>query len=288
MSVIGKLMDNELLKIEAAYKRLIGSEVFLSPYLNEKINNALNGAPLPTAKDWKEYFDVKIEKMNYNELELYYSLSPQQKKDVIEAGALIEYVLFETVKNKIGWGLLTDSGIKEIKNVLKENSSKGLLEVGCGSGYWTKVLSSRLNIDVQGCELNKREDTPRSKYWNALNMSAVDALNKFNDYDVILIWTDPGGVGMDVVNNIKPGRNLIVSGNIEVTGSLEFYKALDLHFDIESHKPALSFSGSNERTYILKKRETPKKEEDNLKIFESQFLSFRSVLSVFAKKIKHK
>lgn len=280
-------IDIEMKKVEEAFNRIVRSEALLGSNLIEKLDKALSGGKLPSEKEWKEYFKNDLKSMSLNEFVTYYKLTEEQKNDIETANYLIEYLLFETVKQKIGWGLLTEPAVKSIKKTLQENNSKGLLEVGCGSGYWTKVLSSRLDIDVQGCDLFKRKDTPKSKYFNTLNISAVEALDTFKDYDVLMVWTDTGSVGLEVAKKMTPGRFLIISGNIEVTGSLDFYKSLDRYFDIQEHKSALSFSGANERTYILQKRESPKLEKDNLKIFETQFVRFKNFLN-FNMKIKHR
>lgn len=238
---------------------------------------------------WKEYFSNNISKLKSIEMfSAFYGLNESQHKDLENCAYLLEYVQYETVKNKVGWGILTESGVQTIKGSLEAKESNGILEIGCGSGYWSKVLSNRLSVDVKACDINKRTDTPKPKYYEALNLNAIEAMNRFPNYDILMIWTDPGSVGLDVVSNMKPGQSLIISGNIEVTGSKDFYKNLDIWFDIEAHKSAISFSGVSERTYILKKRDNPKDENENLKIFESQFVQLRPSVFMGKKQIKFK
>lgn len=281
--------DDEMLEVEAAFQRIVSSGVILTNDIKERLEGALSGGKLPSSAMWKEYFSNNISKLKSIEMfSAFYGLNESQHKDLEKCAYLLEYVQYETIKNKVGWGILTEASVQAIKGSLEAKASKGILEVGCGSGYWSKVLSNRLGIDVQACDINKRTDTPKPKYYKSLVLNAIEAMNRFPNYDILMIWTDPGSVGLDVVNNMKPGQSLIISGNIEVTGSKDFYKNLDIWFDIESHKAAISFSGANERTYILKKRDTPKCENENLKVFESQFVQLKPSMFIGKKKIKFK
>ncbi len=77
---------------------------------------------------WKDYFSNNISELKSIEIfSAFYGLNESQHKDLEKCAYLLEYVQYETVKNKVGWGILTESGVQAIKGSLEAKESNGIL-----------------------------------------------------------------------------------------------------------------------------------------------------------------
>lgn len=200
-----------------------------------------------------------------------YSLSKDEIQLLKDCDCFVEELSAHTIRNYIGWGIPTEENIHHITNKLKEKNTSGILEIGCGSGYWSAILKNRLDIDVQACEINLRGDTPKPKFFNALNVNAEEALSLFPNYDILLVWPDINNVANQVIEKMKAGQLLFLETSIDVTANREFYKDLDIWFDLKSFNDSIAFSGSLQKTYILEKRTTPKTSLENDSFFSNQY-----------------
>lgn len=270
-----------LIKANNAFSTLIDLRSIIPDEFKIKLFNALEGKPLPSLEEWREFLHFEFFLHGFENLNsLGYSLSKDEIQLLKDCDCFVEELAVHTIRDYIGWGIPTEENITNIIHKLQDKKSSGLLEIGCGSGYWSSILKKRLNIDVQACEINLRSDTPKPRFFNALNMNAEQAMNLFPDYDILLVWPDTNKVGHEVIQKMKPGQILFLETSIPVSANKDFYTFLDLNFNLQEIKESISFSGSFEKTYILEKRESPKNELENNLFFSNQY---KPLFSKFSK-----
>lgn len=271
------IMTNEqisqsLIKSDNAFSTLIELKTIIPDNLKVKLFQATQGGILPSLEEWTDFLHFEFYLHGFSNLNnMGYSLSQNEIQLLKDCDCFVEELSSHTIRNYIGWGIPTEENVNNIVEQLENKQSVGLLEIGCGSGYWSSIFKHRLNIDVQACEINLRGDTPRPKFFNALNINAEEAMSLFPNYDILLVWPDINNVANQVIHKMNPGQILFLETNIDVTANRDFYKDLDLWFDLKSFNASIAFSGSPQKTYILEKRNTPKSELENTSFFSNQY-----------------
>lgn len=94
---------------------------------------------------------------------------------------IIMYKLRNFAIKRYGFAIPSIELIEEIKK------SKKVLEVGAGSGYLSKILEHYIDIKATD-SYTKKYRFMHGKYNNVQNMSAVKAINKYPDRDVLMSW----------------------------------------------------------------------------------------------------
>lgn len=268
-------ISQSLIKSDKAFSTLIELKSIIPDAMKVKLFNATKGGILPSLKEWTDFICFEFYLNGFSNLNtIGYSLSKDEIQLLKDCDCFVEELTAHTIRDYIGWGIPTEENINNIILQLNNKKSSGLLEIGCGSGYWSSVLKSRLEIDVQACEINLRCDTPKPKFFNALTINAEEAMLSFPNYDILLVWPDINNVGNQVIQKMNPGQLLFLETNIDVTANRDFYKELDIWFDLKSMNDSIAFSGSSQKTYILEKRLTPKNEVENNLFFSNQYKSY--------------
>lgn len=265
-------ISQSLIKSDNAFSTLIELKSIIPDALKVQLFKATQGEPLPSLEEWTDFLHFEFYLHGFHNLnKMGYSLSKDEIQLLSDCDCFVEELTSHTIRNYIGWGIPTEENINHIVQQLNKKKSVGLLEIGCGSGYWSSVLKSRLSIDVQACEINLRSDTPKPKFFNALSINAEDAISLFPNHDILLVWPDINNVANQVIQKMKSEQLLFLETSIDVTANKEFYKDLDLWFDLKSSNDSIAFSGSSQKTYILQKRNTPKNEIENDWFFSNQY-----------------
>lgn len=265
-------ISQSLLKSDNAFSTLIELRSIIPDKLKVQLFQATQGGKLPSLKEWTEFLHFEFYLHGFSNLnKIGYSLSEDEIQLLKDCDCFVEELASHTIRNYIGWGIPTEENVNNMIEQLQNKKSSGLLEIGCGSGYWSSFLKNRLNIDVQACEINLRGDTPKPKFFNALPINAENAISLFPDYDILLVWPDINNVANQVIKKMKPGQLLFLETSIDVTANKEFYKELDVWFNLKFLNDSISFSGSSQKSYILEKRNTPKNELENDLFFSNQY-----------------
>lgn len=265
-------ISESLQRSSNAFSDLMDLKSIIPDEIKVKIFKATEGSALPTLVEWTNFLRFEFYLHGFENLNtMGYSLSKDEIQLLKDCDCFVEDLAAHTMRNYIGWGIPTEENIQNIISTLEYKKSVGILEIGCGSGYWSSILKSRLDIEVQACEINIRHDTPKPKFFKALEMNAQDAMKHFPDFDILLVWPDINNVGNEVVSLMKPGQLLFLETSIDVTANREFYKTLDSDFDLKSVQQSIAFSGSLQHTYIIEKRISPKNALDNSHFFEHQY-----------------
>lgn len=258
-----KMIDIKIENSEKSYSNLIKKRTIIPICLQKKLENALLGGKLPTKLEWDEYHnDLESFSLTNKFLISKYKFifSKEDIFDLNNVNYFMEALFHQTLKNQIGWGIPTEEGICQIVNYLLEKKSNGLLEIGMGSGFYNQVLKSRLskfNIDVTGCELNLRNDTPKPFFSESLELDGVNALKKFPQYDILFVWPDTNDISELIIKKMNTNQSLILDTNIEVSGNQNFYNEIDQMFIIKNSLNSKSFSGGDSDLFILEKQESP-------------------------------
>jgi hypothetical protein len=165
-----------------------------------------------------------------------------------------------TIRRHYGWGI----PCREALDLAAPHvaAAGGFIEVGAGTGYWTKVLSARSETNgIAVDDRSWRADAWRSEdAWTEINrMDGTDAVEMIAKLPVLMVWTDPGTIGERIADQMEPGRLLMLAGPLHCTGSTAFTERLDTWFDLVEETIATGATGSNgDRFRIFRKRETPK------------------------------
>lgn len=275
-------ISQSLIKSDNAFSTLIELKSIIPDTLKVQLFQAAQGGVLPSLNEWKQFLHFEFYLHGFCNLnKIGYSLSQDEIQLLKDCDCFVEELSSHTIRNYIGWGIPTEENVNIIVEQLESKKSSGLLEIGCGSGYWSSIFKHRLNIDVQACEINLRGDTPKPKFFNALNINAEEAMSLFPNYDILLVWPDINNVANQVIQKMKARQLLFLETSIDVTANKEFYKELDLWFDLKSINDSIAFSGSSQKTYVLEKRLKPKNEIENNSFFSNQYKPY---LKKFSKK----
>jgi acetyltransferase-like isoleucine patch superfamily enzyme len=135
-----------------------------------------------------------------------------------------------------------------------------LLEIGCGTGYWTALLRNAghdtiatdaepLGGEVYGLSVGR--------HCEALEASAVEAVARFPDRDVFCSWPTQGASwALGAAWRLQPGRAfaLVGDGPDGVIGSRGLYRYLATRFDKIAEAELPQFPGVRDRLTIHRKR----------------------------------
>lgn len=109
-----------------------------------------------------------------------------------------------------------------------------LVEVGAGSGYWSRLLKEA-GADVVSTDIGKQEGY--SLLWGCEGveeLDAVEAVRRHPDRNVFVCWPSyKGAWAADMALEVKPGRTLAVIGEGRggCTADDRFFDALENGYD---------------------------------------------------------
>lgn len=137
-----------------------------------------------------------------------------------------------------------------------------LLEIGAGTGYWSRMLDRFYRCNIIATDLKSGMSSYKfqiGKYFQVNEMSAKDSIKQYYDRNVFLSWpsyNDPWAA--DAIQDMKPGQFLIYIGEGEggCCADDNFFKILNNDFDeIESEK-MLQFFWIHDYLSIYRKKES--------------------------------
>ena len=145
-----------------------------------------------------------------------------------------------------GFGHLTS----DIVETLKELGP--LVEVGAGSGYWTAELQDA-GIDIIATNPNEfsYSDSWREEWCEIERISALSAVEKYPERNVLMVWPCMDDWGADVLNSVK-NQTVIYIGESQngCTASDKFFDIIDAEFQVEIHS-IRSLTGVYDNMYVL-------------------------------------
>lgn len=258
-------IHKQLQEASNAYGKLIKQGTFIPHWFIQAMEEGLVGKPLPDSKKIEimsrtEIYDVLKNNDTLKQFDIY--PSKEEIKLIHQSIDFLDDILSKTLRMHYGWGIPSEESISMITTWLKDNHMPGLLEIGAGSGLWSAVIQSRVKKPVIACEINRRSDTPKPKFFDVLNQTGESLLHQYPDFPILIVWADVNDISIKMAEQLSTNNYLILSGPIGVTANKEFYRYLDAHFDIINQCISSTFSGSEDTTFILKKLPKPKKEYD--------------------------
>ena len=132
-----------------------------------------------------------------------------------------------------------------------------LVEVGAGSGYWSKIVREA-GADIVATDIGKQSGY--SKLWNivdVLQMSALDAVKAYPDRNVFVCWPSYNeGWAAKMAKKIKPGRSLVYIGEGRggATADSDFFKVLDKYFNEVEQMSIPQWDGLHDFMSIFKRK----------------------------------
>lgn len=254
-----------------AFYNLMQREAFIPNKIKNAIDSALKGLPLPLAKEMQEYIRIEITEVmgSLNELNNNgFNVNEKDYEDLLTTEWCCEELITCSLRHTYGWGLPSEESISMI--VQKLESFSGLLEIGAGSGLWSKIISMRTDKEIIACELNLRSDTPRPKYYDVKNEAGEILMEKYPDYPILIVWADINDMSIKMADKLEKENYLFLVGPPRVTGNDVFYDYIDRNFALEKIYNASSFSGGIDQLFILKKLPEPKLEHEMDNFFSNE------------------
>lgn len=146
------------------------------------------------------------------------------------------------------WAVPNNEAIEAIKTI-----GKAVLEIGAGSGYWAKVLSS-VGVQVLAFD-NRNGGYEFSKDWFTVNNGSVEQIKANADKALMLCWPnydDPFAFNATIEYMRNKGKTLIYIGESTwgCTGCNKFHKLLDKCWKLEKVIDIPQWSMIHDRLYI--------------------------------------
>lgn len=220
------------------YDDAVQSRVVFPDWLSSGLDGAARcGTPLPALNDMVAFFDI-----DSNQLIDRGPFSGRAPTgEVIEFAETLPWV---TARTRYGWGLPARETIDALLPIV---SASGLLEVGCGTGYWTAVLRHAVpNADIIAVDTGvDTGDGWLEHPWTEIGrIDGVDAVRASPDLPVLLVWPDTArNFTPALARALSPGQRLMVAGPIEAVGCDEFWRQIDTDFDCVDAIPCIKTTG---------------------------------------------
>ncbi len=237
------------------FLEIIEKKLLIPNWMRQSFQNSIHhGSKIFSQKQLHEFINQDMEK--FFNFELYsadFNLNDEQINKIRSLSSLGESLLYTSLRLNFGWGIPTEESISMIVKSLKNSDAKTMIEVGAGSGLWSALINARTEKDVIATELNLRNDTPRPSFYDVKNIDAIELL-KERDADVLIVWPDTNAQMSRILDVMKSGRKLFLSGPPEVTGDMDFYRFLDENFSLEGLVKAGSIVGQAELFVLAKEK----------------------------------
>lgn len=135
-----------------------------------------------------------------------------------------------------------------------------LVEVGAGSGYWTKLLQNR-NVDCIATDPailypTKQYPVPNGKFVPTLPLHGKTAARRFRDRNVLMVWPSYGGTwARQCLKAMSIGRSIlaVTEGASGCCAEDGFFEVLDQCFVSEGEVELPVFWGLHDRMEIWRK-----------------------------------
>lgn len=112
-----------------------------------------------------------------------------------------EFKMRGDLREHYSYGLPSEQAM----DVLSDESP--IVEIGAGNGYWAHLAQQR------GVDIVPTDKNPKSDQWTDVeNIHHVDAMDKYDDRTVLLVWPQMESYAAEVANIVKPGQHLIYVG----------------------------------------------------------------------------
>lgn len=255
------MVKNSIDVCSEAFSSLVKSQAFIPSWLKEGYENGLKGGVIPSGSEIMKYTSLTLHEEIKNFKEHGFHLTPNQEQEFKDCDVFCDELINCTVRSTYGWGIPCEESISAIEILIKDKP--GMIELGAGSGLWSAILKARTQKNIIACEKNLRSDTPKPKFGLVLNAGLEDIMPLYPDYPILMVWTDTNDMGEKAIEKLKPGQHLVLTGPAWITGNDKFYKLLDENFLRVSKHNSCSFSGGEQDTlYILKKNPVSNFEHD--------------------------
>ena len=130
-----------------------------------------------------------------------------------------------------------------------------LLEVASGIGYWAHELQQN-GICTVPTDLNPENLWPDHTPWTqTARMDGLQALNRYPNHNLLLCWPEMRDWPTHVVENFSHQHLIYVGERREgCTGLDTMFDALDRSYDPVTEHEIPTFTGSNDRLIIFRRR----------------------------------
>lgn len=199
-------------------------------------------------KDLKRFSKSNPQLTPYIHLILDYSKNVPLFKNV---SLFTSSILRSCCSRLFSWGVPTPAAITEISSL-----GNSLIEIGAGTGYWSRLLHETGNIQVTAYDNNSWPSmTP---LWFDVKRGGARSTNVFNDdYDVLLLCWPPYDTPMaySALKRFK-GNTLVYCGEYEggCTGNKSFFNERDTNWKYERSLPSLRWRHIRDSVHVYTRR----------------------------------
>jgi hypothetical protein len=250
--------DEWIAETARTFAEAIETRIVFPEWLDRGLEEAVLGKPLPPIDDMVRFFDVDDDEETGTDVDRgpFDGTMPDGRRV-----DMVETLPWCTAKARYGWALPAEETIGALLAVIRVEG--GIVEAGCGSGYWCAVLRARLAAETEtrhpiiACDdASWKSDGWTKRPWTEIEREKADAVIARNQgLATLLLWPDGSGMARDVAKAMAPGSLLLRGGPVAVTGDREFHAILDSEFDLVGRIPCVKASGGPEDViHMLRKR----------------------------------
>lgn len=133
-----------------------------------------------------------------------------------------------------------------------------LLEVGAGSGLWSRLLADR-GLKVFATDSKAWAEYTEAEYFHVEPLDAVDAVPEFNPQALMFCWPHFRDSWDEAALAVFKGNKVIYIGEAEggCTGSPAFHSRLSRDFDLLRIREIPQFQGIHDAVFLYRRRDNP-------------------------------
>lgn len=129
--------------------------------------------------------------------------------DLGSVDEILQVCVMRLVTEALTWGIPSSPALDAVARYAGK-----LLELGAGSGLWSRTLAAR-GLDAVAVDSGGR-NKPRRQVFDVIPEDAVEAVSAYPDRDVLIVWPDYGSRWpARIAQLMAPGRILFYQGEYE-------------------------------------------------------------------------